>query len=216
MTHEEFMTIYDRSLRHAWATSKDPDKYAQQKKKEKEYNAKYYQEHKEKWDESGSGSYYDEKTGKRTYSFQDERDRQENAAAIARNYFAEKADEERKWKQSEEQLERDRQANLRMINERTRQELRGIERDARARRDRTYALNVNDSRARTASIQSRNAANANKRAERAKKMAGLKAVQSYMKKAEANTTPLTKIKQVAKVAINKGKQLVNKIKSYFS
>lgn len=216
MTREEFMTIYNDSLRHAWATSKNPETYKKQKEKEKEYNAKYYQEHKDKWDESGSGSYYDEKTGQRVYRFQDERDRKENAAAIARGYFSEKADEERKWKQSEEKLERDRQANLKLINERFRAEIKGIEKDARARRDRTYANALNTSRAQVKSAQSRNAANATKRAETARKQAGLKVVQNYMKKAEANTTPLTKIKQVARVAINKGKQLVDKIKSYFS
>ena len=46
MTNEQFQKIYSNCLMHAWATSKDPTKYAQQKQKEKEYNHQYYESHK--------------------------------------------------------------------------------------------------------------------------------------------------------------------------
>lgn len=49
MTHDEFMLMYDKSLRHGWVTSRDSNKAAQQKQREKEYNAQYYQKHKDKW-----------------------------------------------------------------------------------------------------------------------------------------------------------------------
>ena len=52
MTHDEFMKTYSNSLYHEWATSKDPNKYAEQKKREKEYNAEYYRKHKEKWNQT--------------------------------------------------------------------------------------------------------------------------------------------------------------------
>ena len=44
MTNEEFKFLY-----HGWVTSKDPAKAAKQRAREKEYNAEYYQKHKEKW-----------------------------------------------------------------------------------------------------------------------------------------------------------------------
>lgn len=43
MTNEEFKSLY-----HGWVTSKDPTKAAKQRAREKEYNAEYYQKHKEK------------------------------------------------------------------------------------------------------------------------------------------------------------------------
>lgn len=49
MTHDEFIVMYDDALRHSWVTSKDPNKAAQQKKREKEYNRDYYHKHSKKW-----------------------------------------------------------------------------------------------------------------------------------------------------------------------
>jgi len=50
MTHEEFMRMYGSSLEHAGHIySKDPSKYAEQKKREKIYNHQYYINHPEKW-----------------------------------------------------------------------------------------------------------------------------------------------------------------------
>lgn len=43
MTNDEFKSLYHDALRHGWVTSKDPTKAAEQKKKEKAYNAEYYQ-----------------------------------------------------------------------------------------------------------------------------------------------------------------------------
>lgn len=49
LTHEEFMNLYDDSLRHGWVTSKDSAVAAKQKEREREYNHEYYQKHKDKW-----------------------------------------------------------------------------------------------------------------------------------------------------------------------
>lgn len=46
MNNEEFNNLYDDWLAHRWVTSKDAQKRAEQKKKEQEYNKKYYEAHK--------------------------------------------------------------------------------------------------------------------------------------------------------------------------
>lgn len=47
MTNEEFMKRYDDYLSHAWVSSEDKAKAAEQKKREQEYNRKYYKDHRE-------------------------------------------------------------------------------------------------------------------------------------------------------------------------
>lgn len=49
MTHEEFMNLYDDSLRHGWVTSKIASIAAKQKERERQYNHEYYQKHSERW-----------------------------------------------------------------------------------------------------------------------------------------------------------------------
>lgn len=49
MTHEEFMNLYDDSLRHGWVTSKIASIAAKQKEREREYNKNYYRLHSDKW-----------------------------------------------------------------------------------------------------------------------------------------------------------------------
>lgn len=49
MTHDEFVRLYDKTLTHGWVSSKDPNKAAEQKQREKEYNAEYYQKNKSRW-----------------------------------------------------------------------------------------------------------------------------------------------------------------------
>jgi len=51
LTHEEFMTLYDDSLKHGWVTSKISSIAAKQKQREKEYNQQYYQKHSRRWRE---------------------------------------------------------------------------------------------------------------------------------------------------------------------
>lgn len=48
MNHETFMDNYNSYLAHKWVSSKDKAKAAEQKKREQEYNARYYREHMEK------------------------------------------------------------------------------------------------------------------------------------------------------------------------
>lgn len=47
MSHEEFMNDYGNYLEHKWVSSKDKAKAAEQKKREQEYNAQYYREHRQ-------------------------------------------------------------------------------------------------------------------------------------------------------------------------
>lgn len=49
MAHEEFLNLYDNSLKHGWVSSKDPQKAKEQKQREKEYNAEYYNKHSNLW-----------------------------------------------------------------------------------------------------------------------------------------------------------------------
>lgn len=49
MTNDDFKLLYNNTLRHGWVTSSDSTKAAKQRAREKEYNARYYREHKEKW-----------------------------------------------------------------------------------------------------------------------------------------------------------------------
>ena len=212
MTHDEFMKTYSNSLYHEWATSKDPNKYAEQKKREKEYNAEYYQKHKNLIYDRESATWRT-KDGKIVNDFSDDEERRQGASALARMAFGELREGEKRQQIEDEWNERNRQANVKSIAEKALREIDTANKvSARQQRQRIYDANANASKAQISSLQSRNAANADKRA----KQAGLKAVQNYMVKAEANTTAFTKIQQVARVAINKGKQLVEKIKSYFS
>lgn len=49
MTNEEFMSMYEDSLRHGWVTSKIEAIRKKQKEREKQYNREYYRQHSEKW-----------------------------------------------------------------------------------------------------------------------------------------------------------------------
>lgn len=49
MTNEEFMKRYDEYLSHAWVSSEEASKRAEQIKRQKEYNHQYYLDHPEKW-----------------------------------------------------------------------------------------------------------------------------------------------------------------------
>lgn len=72
MTNEEFMSMYEDSLRHGWVTSKIESIRKRQKEREKQYNREYYQQHSEKWKKkhsyiglraTGNSTYYDPRAG---------------------------------------------------------------------------------------------------------------------------------------------------------
>ena len=149
MTNEQFKEIYDNSLYHAWVTSKDATKAAEQKRKQQEYNRKYYQNNKDKWhketESQGLG------TGSGTYRFRDERDRKENASAIARQAAGDIKRQQEEAAARERWEEKQRQKNVRDLAQNARRELgtqnlksneaKGMEASARARRNRRVSEN---------------------------------------------------------------------------
>ncbi len=151
MTNEQFKEIYDNSLYHAWVTSKDATKAAEQKRKQQEYNRKYYQNNKDKWHKETENQGLGTGTTGKTYKFRDERDRKENASAIARQAAGDIKRQQEEAAARERWEEKQRQKNVRDLAQNARRELgtqnlksnesKGMEASARARRNRRVSEN---------------------------------------------------------------------------
>lgn len=151
MTNEEFKGIYNSYLSHAWVTSKDATKAAEQKRKQQEYNRKYYQNNKDKWNRETENQGLGTGTTGKTYTFRDERDRKENASAMARQAAGDIRRQQEEAAARERWEEQQRQKNARDLAQNARRELgtkdlksneaKGMEQAARTRRNRRVSEN---------------------------------------------------------------------------
>lgn len=151
MTNEEFKGIYNSYLSHAWVTSKDATKAAEQKRKQQEYNRKYYQNNKDKWNRETENQGLGTGTTGKTYTFRDERDRKENASAMARQAAGDIRRQQEEAAARERWEEQQRQKNVRDLAQNARRELgtkdlksneaKGMEQAARTRRNRRVSEN---------------------------------------------------------------------------